>query len=1354
MGGKGESPKGKAGKAARGAAPRKRAPGAPPHSTERRKLEADQGLLQQALEEQNEAMGELRLGLEDKEEALRESQERYRLLAENVTDVIWTMDTDMRFTFISPSITRQRGFSVEEAMALKPEESLTPASLEAAMKAVGRAQALLSGEQRPLQAVSWSMELEVYRKDGSTIWTEVESSFVHDSDGRPAGVVGVTRNITERKLAEEALRESEARLREAQRVGNVGDWQFGVDTQQINWSEEVYRLFERDPAQGPPTYEENMAYYCPEDSQRLQEQVRRAIESGEESDSDYQLNLPSGRTVFQRGIIRVRKDGDGKVTKLFGTVQDITERKRAEEALRQSEEYHRTLLDNAMEAIAVVDSSGTVLYESPSYKHVLGRNAEDQVGVSSWDLIHPDDLPNVAKVFEEMLRNPGSTAQAEVRSLHDDGSYRTLEVTGRNLLDDPVVHGIVANFRDVTERKQTEEALRTSERRFRRLAEDMNDGYCVLLGARIVFANSRVAEMFGYTPDEVIGKAIHELLPPEVVAGLAEKSEKRRRGDASQQYEVTLVGKDGTTRPVEFGTSATEYDGEPAVSVLIRDITERKRAEALVLEAKERYERLTDNADEAIFRVDAEGGHVVYVNAAAERIFGYSQAEWLGDPTLGFRIIHPDSIEKQRQIIEEIGTSKRTMKNEVLTWIAKDGRQVVMEYAIIPVIDEHGEVACFESIGRDVTERRQAEEAVRHAHAELDQVFNTAASALRLVDKDFNMLRANESFHTLAGISADEAPGKKCYEVFPDAACHTDRCTLARIMRGEEHVEYDAEKQRSDGSKVQCLLVATPYTGPDGELIGMVQSFADITERKLAEEALRDSEQKYRGMFDNMLDGFGYHEVVLDRDGIPVDYVFLEVNDRFERYTGLKRDSIIGRRVTDVIPGIRNADPDLISIYGQVALTGDPAQFSIYFEPFDRHYYVSVYGPRKGFFVTLFQDITERKQAEEALSDSEQRYRLLAENATDVITSTDLNLNPTYMSPSITRLLGYTPEESMARTLDESLTPASREVAVKALARQLECEKGGTTPGPNLRGTEMEFYRKDGSTVWVEVRTAFLRDSNGQPAGLVNMLCDITERRRVEDERQRMEQKIQLTGRLAAVGELAAGVAHELNNPLAAVQGFAQLLAERNDLDESMRGDVETIHKEAKRASKITSNLLSFARKHEPEKRFISINDALAQSVDLHAYRMRVNNIEISSDPDPDLPATMADTHQLQQVFVNLITNAEQAMTEAHGKGTLSIKTEAVDEVIRITFSDDGPGIPEENLTNIFDPFFTTKAVGKGTGLGLSICFGIVQQHGGHLHAGNEPGKGATFVVEIPIVSEGQAVLDSSGLDQTGATRD
>ena len=271
---------------------------------------------------------------------------------------------------------------------------------------------------------------------------------------------------------------------------------------------------------------------------------------------------------------------------------------------------------------------------------------------------------------------------------------------------------------------------------------------------------------------------------------------------------------------------------------------------------------------------------------------------------------------------------------------------------------------------------------------------------------------------------------------------------------------------------------------------------------------------------------------------------------------------------------------------------------------------------------------------------------------------------------------------------------------------------------------------------WVWERGSGVFSVEGELQALEGFITDITDSKRAEEEKQKMEQQLHLTGRLAAVGELAAGVAHELNNPLTAVQAYAQFLSSREDLDENVRKDVTTIYGEAQRATRITANLLSFARKHEPEKSFISINEVIESSLELNLYRMRVNNIEVVTELDPDLPRTMADFHQMQQVFVNIITNAEHCMMESHGKGNLLIKTQTTAAMIKVSFIDDGPGIPEESIKRLFDPFYTTKDVGKGTGLGLAICFGIVQGHGGRIHAESNSGHGATFIVEIPIISQ------------------
>ncbi|HEX3626833.1 MAG TPA: ATP-binding protein [Verrucomicrobiae bacterium] len=235
----------------------------------------------------------------------------------------------------------------------------------------------------------------------------------------------------------------------------------------------------------------------------------------------------------------------------------------------------------------------------------------------------------------------------------------------------------------------------------------------------------------------------------------------------------------------------------------------------------------------------------------------------------------------------------------------------------------------------------------------------------------------------------------------------------------------------------------------------------------------------------------------------------------------------------------------------------------------------------------------------------------------------------------------------------------------------------------------------------------------------------------VETLKATQEQLIQ-SEKLSAVGEFVAGVAHELNNPLAAVTGFAELLRESN-LDSEYRRQLDLIFKAAQRCQKIVQSLLSFARRHKVERKAVSANDLVEAVLEIVAYPLRTSNVEVATNLDPQLPAMMADEHQIQQVLLNLINNARQAIETHQRGGKITISTTVCGSNIRYTIQDNGPGIPAENLRRIFDPFFTTKEVGKGTGLGLSLCYGIIKEHGGDIRVESAPGKGATFFVELPV---------------------
>jgi len=514
-------------------------------------------------------------------------------------------------------------------------------------------------------------------------------------------------------------------------------------------------------------------------------------------------------------------------------------------------------------------------------------------------------------------------------------------------------------------------------------------------------------------------------------------------------------------------------------------------------------------------------------------------------------------------------------------------------------------------------------------------------------------------------------------------------------------------------------------------------SLVDITTYKKVDKMHKESEENFGRFLEEMNDCYCVVQ------GSKVVFA----NERGAQMFGYQRDEVIGRDIQEFLPShivkglrethIKRRRGESVPPQYQATLirkdgTACPVEFGAR---------VIEYAGKPAISLVT-RDITERKRIEEALRESEARFRTVFRGAAIGIALVDINGKPLEINPALERMLGYSPEEIGSMVVSDYLYPEDA-MTDAWLFREMVAGKR------DQYDIEKRYTRKDGGIVWARQSLSLVRDAEGKPEFIIAMMEDITERRRAEEERQKLEQQLQLAGRLAAVGELAAGVAHELNNPLTAIQAFAQFLSAKEGLDAAVQKDVETIYREACRATRITGNLLSFACRHEPETQPICINETLSKSLELHDYQMKLRNIEILPELAPDLPMSMADPHQMHQVFVNIITNAEQAMTEAHGKGKLRVRTQKAGKMVRISFIDDGPGISEENLRRVFDPFFTTKDVGQGTGLGLSICYGIVQDHDGHIYARSKLGKGTTFVVEIPMVTEGQLVAESNSFTGT-----
>ena len=349
---------------------------------------------------------------------------------------------------------------------------------------------------------------------------------------------------------------------------------------------------------------------------------------------------------------------------------------------------------------------------------------------------------------------------------------------------------------------------------------------------------------------------------------------------------------------------------------------------------------------------------------------------------------------------------------------------------------------------------------------------------------------------------------------------------------------------------------------------------------------------------------------------------------------------------------------------------------------------------------------------------SEEKLRQIFESVTDGISVIDLEGIITEANQRTVEMHGFSSKnELLGKSVFELLAPHEH----KRMAANLEkaINKGA------ISGVEYTLLRADGSEFPVEMSTNILKDAQGNLFGHITITRDIT-------KQKQQNERLMSTDRLASLGELAAGTAHEINNPLTSVIVLSQMLMEKgipNDIHE----DLKLINNEAQRAANVARKLLAFGGNHTPVKKLNQINCIIEDVLELRAHKHKATNIDIERHLATNLPEIMVDYFQMQQVFMNIIINAEYFMAQAHNRGTLTIATRKHNSTVRISIADDGPGITPENLKHIFDPFFTTKEAGKGTGLCLSICHGIVTEHGGQIYVKSQLGEGVTTFIELPM---------------------
>ncbi len=459
------------------------------------------------------------------------------------------------------------------------------------------------------------------------------------------------------------------------------------------------------------------------------------------------------------------------------------------------------------------------------------------------------------------------------------------------------------------------------------------------------------------------------------------------------------------------------------------------------------------------------------------------------------------------------------------------------------------------------------------------------------------------------------------------------------------------------------------------------------------------------------------------------------VNQAHKNIFGYDPDELIGKQSNILYPF---DDPSGISkkIYDAILMVGWQGERlgvrknGQVFAAYEKTSVVKDQDGDKVGIVSVVDDISNRKKLEQALKESEERYRTLIETAKSSIIAVDEDNKILLANPSAEKLFGFTTEEFKEKEFEQLISSRYRDVYRSVV---IDSENPALT---SKHGQSYELYglTKDGIEFPIEVSFSSCKIEGARI--ITAIIFDITERKNLQ------EQLVQ-SAKLAAVGELISGVTHEVNNPLAIVIGYSEMVLSESKLDEDTQTSLKLINSQAEQARKVIQNLLSFARKHELEKQLININDVVHNTLHLTDYELKKNKITTEKDLDPDIPLVLGDPNQLQQVFLNLIINAEHAMDETDHDNYIKIvtrvkpenhkSTDSEEDRIQIIFEDTGPGISENNLQKIFDPFFTTKPSGKGTGLGLSVSFGIIKDHNGEIFAESIEGQGTKFIIELPV---------------------
>ena len=818
---------------------------------------------------------------------------------------------------------------------------------------------------------------------------------------------------------------------------------------------------------------------------------------------------------------------DGSIGGLVGAIQDVTERKRIEEALRLSEMNFRNSMDNSPLGVRIEGAGGETTYTNRRLLDIYGyKNMEEYQSKSPKERLTPESYQAFLAFVSKEQRGEPNPQEYEISIIRTDGSIRHLEVFRKKVFWDGK-YQFQMLFNDITERKQAEEALKASEQNFRNSMDSSSMGINIVdTDFNILYANQALLDIFGYENIDALKTnppAEHYTL--ESYAGWVLRHEKLLRGEPiPDKVEIDIIRKDGAIRHLEIFRKEVFWDGKIQYQTLYNDITERKLAETALKASEERFRRLAENIPDVITRfkfVPSRGYE--YVSPSSTIVTGYTPEEYYANPELGTEMIYPEDKGLQQTMAEKPEFNKGIPL--ITRYVRKDGRIIWVERRQIPISDENGQLIALEAIDRDVTEDIRMEEALRMSETNFRNSMDNSPLGIRIESTGNETIYANHKLLEMYGYeNLSEFRSKKAQERLTPESYQGYLAFIEKEERGEYTPQnYEVTIIRKDGSirhleafRKKVLWGAEPQF----QVI-----YNDVTEQKHAEEAIHASEENFRSSLDNSLVGIRISDV-----------------DNYTLYANQSLMDIFGYNNLDevkAIPPQKFYTPESYNYYQNMRKQfrrnepmPDQVDIDIVRKDGDvRHLqalFKVILWDGKQQYQTIYNDITARKQAEQALKRSEKKYRELVETAQEGIMIIDADSYITFVNQRLCEMQGYSESELVGKYVYDSMDEKGKTILKKELNQRRLGIKGEY---------DTEFIHKNGTHIQARVGATPLYDDNGNYAGVMAVIVDISALKQAEER-----------------------ILH-LNSVLNALRGIAQLITLENDRGKLLRESCDLLVK-------------------------------------------------------------------------------------------------------------------------------------------------------------------------------------------------